>query len=357
MLNENLLWKAVSSRDAQWDDVFVYAVASTKIYCRPTCASRRPRRAGVRFFAAADAAEAAGFRACRRCHPERPASIPPQIERVRQACALIAAHSDAPLTLKAITRRVGGSPFHLLRTFKRTLGISPREYLEACRIGCLKAGLRNGNGVAAATYGAGYGSGSRVYEKAPAALGMTPATYASGGKGEYVRYAIVDSPLGRMLVGATPRGICAVKIGSSDETLAADLRAEYPAATLVTGDRQLESWTSTIVSSLRPGAPDPRLPLDVRATAFQRRVWKELQKIPRGQTRSYADVARRIAQPRASRAVARACATNPVAIVVPCHRVVRADGGLGGYHWGASRKRELLALEDAEISRDADSRG
>jgi AraC family transcriptional regulator, regulatory protein of adaptative response / methylated-DNA-[protein]-cysteine methyltransferase len=354
MLNENLLWKAVGSRDAQWDDVFVYAVPSTRIYCRPTCASRRPRREGVRFFAAPAAAEAAGFRACRRCHPDRPASIPPQIERVRRACALIAAHPDRPLTLDGITRRVGGSPYHLLRTFKRTLGISPREYLEACRIGCLKAGLRNGDGVAAATYGAGFGSGSRVYEKAPAALGMTPATYAKGGKGEHVRYAIVDSPLGRLLVGATSRGVCAVKIGSSDARLEADLRAEYPAAGLMTGDRQLESWTSEIVASLQPGAPDARLPLDVRATAFQRRVWKALQRIPRGETRSYAEVARDIAQPRASRAVARACATNPVAIVVPCHRVVRADGGLGGYHWGVPRKRGLLEIEAA---RDADSRG
>ena len=345
MLNENLLWKAVSNRDAQWDDVFVYAVTSTRIYCRPTCASRRPRRTAVRFFAAAAAAQAAGFRACRRCHPERPASIPPQVERVRRACAFIAGHSDAPLTLERITRQVGGSPYHLLRTFKRTLGVSPREYLDACRIGCLKAGLRNGHGVAAATYGAGYGSGRRVYEKAPAALGMTPATYANGGKGEHVRYAIVDSPLGRILVGATPRGICAVKIGSSDETLETDLRAEYPAANLVTGDRQLETWVSEIVSSLQPGAPDARLPLDVRATAFQRRVWKELQRIPRGETRSYAEVARRLSQPRSSRAVARACATNPVAILVPCHRVVRADGDLGGYHWGAPRKRELLAIE------------
>jgi AraC family transcriptional regulator of adaptative response/methylated-DNA-[protein]-cysteine methyltransferase len=233
----------------------------------------------------------------------------------------------------------------LLRTFKQLLGISPREYKEACRVGVLKAGLRNGNGVAAATYDAGYGSGSRVYEKAPATLGMTPASYAHGGRGSVVRYVVVDSDLGRLLVAATPRGVCSVKIGHSDQALETDLRSEFPAASVDRADPQLTTWVREIVASLEPGAPDPRLPLDVRATAFQRRVWRELQQIPRGDTRSYGDVARRVGQPSAARAVARACATNPVAIVVPCHRVVREDGNLGGYHWGVERKRELLERE------------
>jgi AraC family transcriptional regulator of adaptative response/methylated-DNA-[protein]-cysteine methyltransferase len=347
MLNENHLWTAVCSRDSNWDGVFVYAVPSTRIYCRPTCPSRRPKRAGVRFFASAPDAESAGFRACRRCRPALPATVPPAIERVRRACAAIASRPDERVTLSGLARAIGGSPYHLLRTFQRVLGVSPREYADACRLGCLKAALRNGEGVASATYMAGYGSGSRVYERAPASLGMTPAAYAGGGAGADVRYALVASPLGRLLVAATPRGVCAVKIGDTDRALELDLRAEYPAARIAKDDGQLEAWTRTILGSFRPGAPDPRLPLAVRATAFQRRVWRELQRIPRGTTRSYSDVARRIGRPGAARAVARACATNPVAVVVPCHRVVREDGALGGYHWGVERKRSLLENERA----------
>jgi AraC family transcriptional regulator, regulatory protein of adaptative response / methylated-DNA-[protein]-cysteine methyltransferase len=347
MVNETLLWNAVSARDAQWDGVFVYAVPSTHIYCRPTCPSRRPRREGVRFFATAVAAESEGFRACRRCRPAAPPGLPAGLERVRRACAEIAAHADSGLTLTDLARTVGGSPHHLLRTFKQVLGISPREYKDACRVGALKAGLKNGNGVASATYDAGYGSGSRVYERAPAALGMTPAVYARGGEGTDVRYITTDSSLGRLLVAATPRGVCAVKIGASDAALEAELRSEYPAAHVDRADKDLTQWVTRIVSSLEPGAPDPRLPTDVRATAFQRRVWRELQRIPRGRTRSYAEVARRIGQPSSARAVARACAANPVAIVVPCHRVVRGDGSIGGYHWGAARKRSLLESEKA----------
>jgi AraC family transcriptional regulator, regulatory protein of adaptative response / methylated-DNA-[protein]-cysteine methyltransferase len=347
MVNETLLWNAVSSRDAHWDGVFVYAVPSTRVYCRPTCPSRRPRREGVAFFATTAAARSAGFRACRRCHPDAPPSVPPGVERVRRACAVIAANPDASRTLADLARTVGSGPHHLLRTFKQVLGISPREYREACRMGALKSGLRNGHGVAAATYDAGYGSGSRVYEKAPSALGMTPASYARGGEGAEVRYVIVGSALGRLLVAGTPRGVCAVKIGSSDAALEADLRAEFPSARVDRGNRQLAGWVARIVASLQPGAPDPRLPLDIRATAFQQAVWRELQRIPRGLTRSYQDVARRVGRPSAARAVARACATNPVALLVPCHRVVRQTGDLGGYHWGVARKRKLLERERA----------
>ena len=345
MVNETLLWKAVSARDAHWDGVFVYGVPSTRIYCRPTCPSRRPRRDGVSFFATTGAAREAGFRACRRCHPDKPATVPVSVDRVRRACAAIAGNADAPATLVDLARHVETGPHHLLRTFKQVLGISPREYRDACRLGILKSSLRSGDGVAAATYDAGFGSGSRVYEKAAATLGMTPAAYARGGSGADVRYAIVASPLGRLLVAATSRGICAVKLGTSDAALEADLRREFPAARIAAGDRQLEDWVAALVSSLAPGAPDPRLPMDVRATAFQQRVWRELQRIPRGATRSYAEIARRIGRPTAARAVARACASNPVALVVPCHRVVRENGDLGGYHWGAERKKKLLARE------------
>jgi AraC family transcriptional regulator of adaptative response/methylated-DNA-[protein]-cysteine methyltransferase len=347
MVNDTVLWNAVAGRDAHWDGVFVYAVPSTRVYCRPTCPSRRPRRQGVRFFATAAAAESAGFRACRRCNPASAPTVPAGIERVRKACARISSSPDADLTLAALAREVGGNPHHLLRTFKQVLGISPREYMDACRIGALKAGLKNGDGVAAATYDAGYGSGSRVYERAPATLGMTPAAYARGGSGSTVRFTIVDSGLGRLLVGATGRGVCAVTLGANDQALEADLRAEYPDARVDRADRRLADWVARIVNSLEPGAPDPRLPLDVRATAFQRRVWRELRRIPRGGTRSYAEIARRVGRPTAARAVARACATNPVAIVVPCHRVVREDGTLGGYHWGVARKRQLLDGEKA----------
>jgi AraC family transcriptional regulator, regulatory protein of adaptative response / methylated-DNA-[protein]-cysteine methyltransferase len=349
VLNETALWSAVKERDAAWDGMFVYGVRSTGIYCRPTCPSRRPRRDVVQFFALPQAAENEGFRACLRCHP-RSDGVPAPVERVRKACAALASRPSGSVSLAALARLVGGNAHHLLRTFKRTLGISPREYADACRVGCLKEGLRAGEGVAAATYGAGYGSGSRVYERSSALLGMTPAAYARGGKGEAVEFITVGSPLGRLLVAATPRGVCAVKIGDADAALERDLRAEYPAAIITRGETGLTTWVSHIVDSLKPGAPDPRLPTDVKASAFQRRVWRELQRIPRGRTRSYKEVAQRIGQPEAARAVARACAANPVALIVPCHRVVRADGAPGGYHWGAERKRALLAGERAPVN-------
>jgi AraC family transcriptional regulator of adaptative response/methylated-DNA-[protein]-cysteine methyltransferase len=344
MFDDAVLWKAVRDRDVAWDGVFVYAVRSTGVYCRPTCASRRPRPENVRFFAVPDAAEREGFRPCRRCAP-RSTRPPVAVERVRAACLAIASRPDGAISLNALARAVGGNAVHLLRTFKRTLGITPREYADACRIGCLKTGLRAGEGVAAATFAAGYGSGSRVYERSSATLGMTPAAYARGGRGETVTYTIVSSSLGRLLVAATARGVCAVKIGDADSALERDLRAEYPAAAVARDDAHFSHWVARIVESLEPGAPDPRLPTDVRATAFQRRVWRELQRIPRGRTRSYKEVAERIGQPDAARAVARACAANPVALIVPCHRVVRNDGRPGGYHWGAARKRQLLAME------------
>jgi AraC family transcriptional regulator of adaptative response/methylated-DNA-[protein]-cysteine methyltransferase len=344
MFDDAVLWRAVRERDPAWDGLFVYAVRSTRVYCRPTCPSRRPRPENVRFYALPEAAERHGFRPCRRCAP-RSTRPPAAVERVRGACLAIASRPNGAPSLRALARLVGGNAEHLLRTFKRTLGITPREYADACRLGCLKTGLRTGEGVAAATYAAGYGSGSRVYERSSSTLGMTPAAYARGGKGEAVTYTIVSSLLGRLLVAATPRGVCAVKIGGDDVALERDLREEYPAAAVGRDDARLAGWVARIVESLEPGVPDPRLPTDVRATAFQRRVWRELQRIPRGRTRSYEEVARRIGQPGSARAVARACAANPVALIVPCHRVVRTDGTAGGYHWGALRKRQLLEME------------
>ena len=346
MLSEDRLWRAVEGRDPHWDGVFVYAVPSTRIYCRPTCPSRRPRRAGVKFFAEPSAAEAAGFRACRRCRPTAgPRSLPPHLDRVRRACSVLTANAQTRVTLTRLARAVGASPHHLQRLFKQTLGVSPRDYAEACRLGSLKSHLQSGQRVADATYEAGYGSGSRVYERSSSTLGMTPGAYAAGGKGASVQYVISESPLGQVLVAATERGVCAVKLGDGPRSLEASLRAEYPNASVSEGGGRLREWVEAIVGSLKPGAPDPRLPTDVRATAFQRLVWQELQRIPRGETRSYQDVARRLGRPTAARAVARACASNPVALVVPCHRVVQHDGGLGGYHWGIERKRALLTAE------------
>jgi AraC family transcriptional regulator, regulatory protein of adaptative response / methylated-DNA-[protein]-cysteine methyltransferase len=345
MLNEHLLWDAVLRRDPAWDGAVVYGVRSTGIYCRPSCPSRRPRPGGVRFFAAPADARAAGFRACRRCRPDVEHAVSPGIDRVGRACRAIAADPGRRLSLARLARALKASPRHLLRSFQAAIGVTPREYADACRVGCLKRELRNGQDVTSAVYGAGYGSPSRVYEAAGATLGMTPGAYARGGAGEHVEYAIVPSPLGRLLVAATAKGVCHVALGDSDARLEADLRAEYPRATVASGTPRFQAWIEAIVGALASGAPDVRLPIDVRATAFQRLVWRELQRIPRGETRSYREVARRIGRPAAARAVARACATNPVALVVPCHRVVREDGRPGGYRWGPGRKQKLLDVE------------
>jgi AraC family transcriptional regulator of adaptative response/methylated-DNA-[protein]-cysteine methyltransferase len=344
---DNLFWSAVVARDARFDGAFYFAVRSTGVYCRPSCPSRRPLRSNVLFFPQRKQAEIAGFRACKRCRPATPAARDARAELVLRACRKIEEQAETPPSLAALATELRISPFHLQRTFKRVLGISPREFADACRIAQFKAGVRSGESVAAAMYGAGYGSSSRLYERAPAQLGMTPGEYRSGGRGMKLGYTIVASPLGRLLVAATERGVSAVCIGDSDAKLTAALREEYPAAEIVSGSEHLAQWTRDIVRHLQGALPHLDLPVDIRATAFQWRVWQELRRIPRGATRSYGEVARRIGRPRAVRAVARACATNPVAIVIPCHRVVRADREPGGYRWGAQRKRELLARERA----------
>lgn len=345
MLDESELWRAVAERDARWEGMFVYAVSSTRVYCRPTCPSRRPRPDRVTFFARAEDAASAGFRPCKRCRPDSASTPDPAIKRVRDTCSRIARSNGTRVPLALLAKAAGTGEHQLLRTFKRILGISPREYADACRAGSLKSALRSGNGVADAAFAAGYGSGSRVYERAASVLGMTPARYAARAKGETVKYTITTTSLGHVLVAATPCGICSVAIGSDAVALQRSLRAEFSEAILERTDGSLSSAVNAIVGSIEGTAPDPRLPLDVRATAFQTRVWRELQRIPRGRTRSYDEIARRIGRPGAARAVARACASNPVALVIPCHRVVRADGTAGGYRWGAGRKASLLATE------------
>jgi AraC family transcriptional regulator, regulatory protein of adaptative response / methylated-DNA-[protein]-cysteine methyltransferase len=343
-------WQAVLARDAQFEFAFVYAVRSTGVYCRPTCVSRRPSRTQVAFYSSPEAAEVAGFRPCRRCRPRGEAADSPsaQAKLVERLCREIDAsldENDGAITLATLSQRVGGNPYQVQRGFKRVMGITPRQYADAQRLARLKSRLREGQDVTGALYDAGYGSSRALYERAPTRMGMTPATYRKGGRGTRVGYTIADCPLGRLLVGATERGVCAVCLGDSDKALETSLFAEYPQAEIHRDDATLSPWITAFLSHLQGRTPHLDLPVDVRATAFQWRVWEELRAIPYGATRSYSDVARAIGRPRAVRAVAHACATNPVAVVIPCHRVVGKDGGLHGYRWGLERKQELLTLE------------
>jgi AraC family transcriptional regulator of adaptative response/methylated-DNA-[protein]-cysteine methyltransferase len=338
-------WRSVLARDPAADGAFVFAVRSTGIYCRPSCPARRPRRDQVSFYENPDRAEHAGFRACRRCHPREESMHEQQATLIRQACEIIEASAETPPSLAVLSRRIGYSPHHLQRMFRRVTGVSPRQYAEAVRAGRLKGGLRAGVPVTDALYDAGFGSASRLYERAPSELGMTPAAYRRGGRGVEVAYALARSPLGTLLVATTARGVCAVRLGDSAAALEADLRRELHAAALRRDDARLKPVVKRVLAGLERGGPDARLPLDIRATAFQRRVWQALCAIPRGETRSYGAIARAIGRPSAARAVGRACASNPVALVIPCHRAVRGDGALGGYAWGLSRKRRLLERE------------
>jgi len=328
-------WQAVLARDRRFDGAFVYAVRSTGIYCRPSCASRRPRRTQVTFFPIPEAAEREGFRACRRCHPADAPGADATVALVREAARAIAA-GTAPR----------GEARRLARAFKRVLGITPRAYAAAHRTARFKQELKRRKHVSPALYEAGYSSTSRVYEHAHEQLGMTPATYARGGAGVGIAYVTVPTSLGRLLVAATERGVCRIALGDDAAVLEAELIAEFPAARVIEDKSgKLTAWVSAILAYLDGREPDLELPLDIRATAFQRRVWQELRQIPFGETRTYAEVAQAIGQPKATRAVAQACATNPVALVIPCHRVVREDGDLGGYRWGMERKRALLKRE------------
>lgn len=343
--NEEELWNAVVSKDAGFDGQFVFAVSSTGIYCRPSCPSRRPRRENVSFFQLPEAAEQAGFRSCRRCHPRNARVIEPSVEMAQQVCRLIEDNQGEPVTLASLSEQIGVSSFHLQRTFKSVMGVSPSQYAEGCRINRFKQSVRDGEAITNAIYDAGYGSSSRLYETAASQLGMTPATYGKGGRGAVINYAIVECSLGRLLVAATSKGLCSVKLGDSDEELKTDLVNEFPAAEIRRDEKPLGAWLQAVVDYLGQKSPHIDLPLDIRATAFQRQVWEQLCAIPHGETYSYSDVAKALGQQKAVRAVARACATNPVALVIPCHRVIREDKTLGGYRWGLERKKRLLEDE------------
>ncbi len=344
-------WTAVATRDRRWDGRFVYAVKTTGIYCRPSCASRRPRRENVRFFAASSDAEAAGFRPCHRCRPRGEASgAEIAIGKARE---YLEARIETRVTLEELADAVGMSPHHLQRTFKRLTGVSPRQYTAALRADRLKTVLKSGVTVSRATYEAGYGASSRAYDAAGSHLGMTPGAYRRGGAGVRIHYATARTQLGHVLVAVTERGLCAITLGDGDAQLERVLAEEYPSADLervalklpASDQSLLCEWLGAVVHYMNGERSALQLPLDAAGTPFQRRVWEALREIPYGETRSYSQVAQRIGAPQAVRAVASACARNRVAIVIPCHRVVRKDGALGGYRWGPDRKRALLAQE------------
>jgi AraC family transcriptional regulator, regulatory protein of adaptative response / methylated-DNA-[protein]-cysteine methyltransferase len=335
-------WQAVLAKDARFDGQFVFAVTSTGVYCRPSCPSRRAHRERVKFFDLPEAAEQAGFRACLRCEPQRVRVVDPQIELVQRVCRLLNSSEGGLAELAAQT---GVSVFHLQRTFKRVMGISPKQYLAARRFGNFKELVRRGASVTNSLYESGFNSSSRLYEHAAEELGMTPATYSRGGRGVNIDYTTVESPLGRLLVALTERGVCAVRIADGDAELEHDLRAEFPHAQIKRDDSLLREPVQKILNHLDHNEPHLDLPLDIRATAFQRQVWEKLRAIPYGETVSYGEVAKALGKPGAVRAVGRACATNPVALVIPCHRVVREDKTLGGYRWGLERKKKLLERE------------
>jgi AraC family transcriptional regulator of adaptative response/methylated-DNA-[protein]-cysteine methyltransferase len=337
-------WNAVVARDPRHDGEFVFAVSSTGVYCRPSCPARRPRRENVTFFPRPEQAEKAGFRACLRCRP-RSLSGNRQSDVAKEICRYIEQHLDEPVTLAGLGKEFKQSPFHLQRRFKAALGITPREYADSCRLRLLKRNLQAGDNVTRAMYDAGYGSSSRLYEKTASQLGMTPDKYRRGAIAATLRYACADSPLGRMLIAATDKGVCSIQFARSDGELIEGLKREFPFAMRKPDEGGLKMWVTGLLAKMAGRKPDAALPLDIRATAFQRRVWTYLQSIPFGATQSYLQVAKGIGQPSASRAVARACATNPVAVAIPCHRVVREDGNISGYRWGVERKKALLELE------------
>ena len=350
-MNEATAWELVLHRDSTADERFLYGVRTTGIYCRPSCPSRKPKRDNVAFFSSIEAAERAGFRACQRCRPNRAKAPDAAVERARSYIDRhLADLSEERITLETLGEESGMSPYHLQRKFKEAIGLTPAQYIRARKSERLKDELRRGETVSRASFGAGYGSSSRVYEDAPTRLGMTPATYKSGGSGAHIDYVIANTSLGSLLVGATNRGVCAVTLGDDAEVLESALEREYPAATrtrLTEPWSALRNWVEAVVATVEGAGTRTDIPLDVQASSFQWKVWRELQKIPFGETRSYGEIANAIGSPRSVRAVANAIAHNRVAVVIPCHRVVRQGGALGGYRWGVERKRKLLAKERA----------
>ena len=348
-MNETVAWESVLRRDASADDRLLYGVTTTGIYCRPSCPSRRPKRNNVAFFSSSEAAERAGFRACQRCRPNRAKSPNGPVQRARDYIDRhVGGVTDERITLGVLSETAGLSPYHLQRKFKELVGLTPAQYIRARKSERLKDELKRGETVSRATFGAGYGSSSRVYGDSDARLGMTPATYRRGGAGMEIEYVTAKTSLGTLLVAATHRGVCAVTLGDDPENLEAALEQEYPAATrtrATDSSSLLGIWVDKIIAVIDGESTRAETPIDVQASAFQWKVWQELQKIPFGETRTYTEIAEAIGSPQAARAVASACACNRVAVLIPCHRVLRRGGGLGGYRWGIERKRRLVEKE------------
>lgn len=336
-------WAALERRDRNADGAFYYSVATTGVYCRPSCAARLALRKNVTFHDSCADAERAGFRPCKRCKPNQAVDAG-HAAAIAAACRAIAQAEEMP-SLTALADEAGLSPFHFHRLFKAATGVTPRAYGAAHRARRVREGLPNSATVTQAIYDSGFNSSGRFYAEAPARLGMTPSAYAKGGDGATIRFAVGQSSLGAVLVAATEKGVCAIMLGDAPEPLVRTLQDRFPRATLVGADRAFEATVAKAVGLVEAPSRGTDLPLDVRGTAFQERVWQALRGIPVGTTASYADIARRLGSPKAVRAVAQACAANPVAVAIPCHRVVRSDGDLSGYRWGIARKRELLRRE------------
>lgn len=347
-------WDAVAHRDAQADGAFFYAVATTGVFCRPSCASRLPRRENVAFFGTADEARAAGFRACKRCRPE---GLPREMAIVERACAALDADPQARMTLAQLSEAVHLSPFHLQRLFKRVVGVSPREYQAARRGAALRDALQRGEAVTRAALDAGFNSPSRLYDSVAGELGMAPSVYRKQGEGLCVYYASADTTLGRVLVAATDRGICRIAFGDDGDELVQALRRAFQRAELIEAPARISPFIDQIDAYLHGRRETFDLPLDITTTAFRQRVWDALRSIPYGETRSYTQIAESLGVPRAVRAVASACASNPIALAIPCHRVLQKGGALAGYRWGLARKAALLDAEarrtGIESARDA----
>ena len=339
-------WQTIQNKNPKFDGAFLFGVATTKIYCRPSCASRLPKRENVYFFADCADAEKSGFRACRRCDPQNIDFENSNFKIARQICELIEARGDENLSLDNLSLELNVSPAHLQRTFKQVFGVSPREFAEAKKLEKFKEAVKKSD-VTTALYEAGFNSSRALYENATGKIGMTPAQYRSKGRNIEMGFTIADSPLGKMLVARTSKGICAVSFGDSEKELTDNLREEFTAAEIHSDDKILQKAVREILRHLAGEQQVFDLPLDLQATAFQMRVWAELRKIPYGETKSYKQIAEAIEKPEAVHAVARACATNPIALLTPCHRVVAADGKLSGYRWGVNRKKMLLDKEQS----------
>jgi O-6-methylguanine DNA methyltransferase len=349
VLPDDVAWKAVAGRDRSADGTFVFAVRTTGIFCRPSCPARRPNRDNVEFFLSAEEALAAGFRACKRCDPKAAVRTLGE-KRVRAAAVYIEKHVGESLSLDALANHVKLSPFHLQREFKKIFGLSPRAYQSALRMGRMKSRLTTGDSVSRATYEAGFGSSRAAYETASKSMGMTPGEFRRGGEGKHIRYIVGESPVGKILVAATDRGICSVAIGDDSAELERELTKTFSGAHLTRarpGDRHIQGWLAS-AAAIAAGRKTVAPPLDIAGTAFQLKVWESLRKIPAGDVRTYSEVAAEIGDAAASRAVGSACGKNPVALIIPCHRVLRSDGQLGGYRWGLDRKKQLLAAEKAK---------